>query len=158
MENTQPSNIRTEKPGESKTSAQSVSCFNQKSKTSGKELGPRTKSEEDKLRETDRREAQPLSKAVSITDVGVYEGSYSKNNIPHGHGKLKLKNGDFYEGHFQNGCFDGEGRMVSSDGCEYLGTWKDNCREGKGKETWPNGNTFTGEFQADKKHGYGMNL
>lgn len=142
--------------GESKTIPQSLGGFNDRPKLRGADFGTRTKSEEEvQGKDSSRRDISSKIKTVNITDIGIYEGNCAKGNIPHGTGKLKLKNGDFYEGEFENGCFRGEGRMYSADGCEYLGTWKDNCRHGKGKETWPNGNSFTGEFQNDKKHGYG---
>lgn len=143
--------------GDSKPSMQcaSESGFNQKAKSRLGE-GMRTKSEEEfNSRDLQRRDQGGKIKLVNITDIGVYEGNCNKNNIPHGYGKLKLKNGDFYEGDFELGCFSGEGRMLTADGCEYRGFWQNNCRNGKGKETWTNGNKFTGEFMADKKHGYG---
>lgn len=146
-----------ELPKESKKESQSegVLHLNTRSKFRPPDLIIRTKSEEDIGSKDSKREGYAKEKTVTISNVGIYEGSVTSNSVPHGKGKLKLKNGDFYEGEFQNGCFSGEGRMLSADGCEYVGEWKNNYRDGKGKEVWPNGNTFSGEFEADRKHGYG---
>lgn len=133
--------------------SEATSNFNARLKNRPPELIIRTKSEEELGSKESKREQKV--KTVSITDVGVYEGECTGSSVPHGKGKLKLKNGDFYEGDFENGCFKGSGRMLAANGCEYIGEWDSNCRHGKGKETWPNGNWFEGEFILDKKQGYG---
>lgn len=136
--------------------SEAVSSLNNRSKNRPPDLVIRTKSEEEIGSKDSKREK---IKTVSITDVGIYEGEVTtvggNPGVPHGRGKLKLKNGDFYEGAFENGGFQGQGRMLAADGCEYLGSWQGNARHGKGIEKWPNGNWFEGEFEEDKKEGYG---
>lgn len=143
----------TQKDPQKGSQSEGVTPLTNRNKHRPGELIIRTKSEDEMGGSKDSKKEN--SKTVTITDVGVYEGTCASNSIPHGKGKLKLKNGDFYEGEFENGAFCGEGRMVTTDGCEYVGQWKANSRHGKGKESWTNGNSFSGEFEQDKKHGYG---
>lgn len=111
-----------------------------------------TKSEEDYLKDSLKKDGSV--KVLNIPDVGLYEGHFLKG-MPHGDGKLKLKNGDTYEGQFQNGLFQGQGKMITADGCEYEGQWLASQRDGQGEEKWPNGNIYVGGFKEDRKDGYG---
>lgn len=115
----------------------------------------RAKSEEELYKDSKGKEGSVKIKVLNIPEVGLYEGNCVKG-VPHGEGKLKLKNGDYYEGQFLNGQFSGQGRMLAADGCEYVGQWVASCREGQGVEKWPNGNIYTGGFKSDKKDSYGM--
>ena len=45
----------------------------------------------------------------------LYEGEY-EDDLPHGEGVLKFKNGDKYEGQFDHDKFKGHGVYTSSDG------------------------------------------
>lgn len=117
----------------------------------------KTETEGNRSGEKNSDEKNLLHKVINFTDIGIFEGLCNKN-IPHGPGKLKLKNGDFFEGEFVAGQFHGQGRMITSDGCEYNGRWQENCRNGKGTERWANGDFYEGDFKGDKKDGYGKFL
>ena len=55
----------------------------------------------------------------------------SLRGLPHGHGKRKFDNEDFYEGQFKEGMANGHGtlRYKSDDNLEkYVGMWKNDQR------------------------------
>lgn len=49
-----------------------------------------------------------------------------------GLGRLTLKSGAVYEGHFLDGCMHGQGKLVFPDGIEYEGQFQDGAMEGSG--------------------------
>ena len=61
----------------------------------GNDAVSRVKSEKDLF--TDQTKKENGTKVLSIPELGLYEG-HTVNSIPHGEGKLKLKNGDYYDG------------------------------------------------------------
>lgn len=107
-----------------------------------------------------------------------YEGEWSKGK-KHGHGKLVMADGSFYEGQFMDGEIQGHGfrRWVSTkneytgqfvkgelnghgimmygDGSRYEGEWVDNKREGEGKLISKDGTVYEGSFHNHRRHGEG---
>jgi len=78
---------------------------------------------------------------VLITaDNSLYVGEF-RNNLHHGIGRMKFKNG-MYHGYFQNGKIHGKGKMVFNDGelLSYNGTWNEGKMHGLGKFVYRNGN------------------
>lgn len=61
-----------------------------------------------------------------------YEGEVDKNFVRSGYGCYYYKNGDIYEGEFENGQRNGFGEYKYSDGCVYRGEWNNEKKEGKG--------------------------
>lgn len=107
-----------------------------------------------------------------------YEGEWSKGK-KHGHGKLVMADGSFYEGQFIDGEIQGHGFrrwaftgneytgqfvkgelngygvMVYGDGTRYEGEWVENRREGEGKLTNKDGSIYEGFFHNHRRHGEG---
>ncbi|XP_070812380.1 MORN repeat-containing protein 1 [Pituophis catenifer annectens] len=107
-----------------------------------------------------------------------YEGQWKKGK-KHGHGKLLLKDGSYYEGEFVDGEIVGHGlRYWAStgntysgqflfgelhghgvfhygNGCRYEGEFSYGMREGHGSLTEKDGETYQGSFHDNKKHGGG---
>lgn len=107
-----------------------------------------------------------------------YEGEWSRGK-KHGHGKLVMADGSFYEGQFTDGEIqghgfrrwassqneytgqfirgelNGHGIMVYGDGSRYEGEWLYNLREGEGKLISENGSVYEGSFHNHRKHGEG---
>lgn len=107
-----------------------------------------------------------------------YEGEW-RAGIKHGFGKLKMRDGsyyegeifngemsgigsrywssnkNFYEGEFVKGELNGRGVMKFGNGDVYEGAWSDNFMEGEGLYTSTCGSIYTGGFHRHKKHGEG---
>ncbi|KAL9971302.1 hypothetical protein ACROYT_G023811 [Oculina patagonica] len=107
-----------------------------------------------------------------------YEGEWSKGK-KHGHGKLVMADGSFYEGQFINGEIqghgfrrwastrneytgqfvkgelNGHGIMIYGDGSRYEGEWVENRREGEGKLISTDGSIYEGSFHNHRRHGEG---
>ncbi|KAJ1144778.1 hypothetical protein NDU88_011073 [Pleurodeles waltl] len=108
-----------------------------------------------------------------------YEGQWKKGK-KHGHGKLLLKDGSYYEGEFADGEIEGNGLrywasfgntysgqfscgelhgtgvMQYKDGARYEGEFSCGMREGYGILVDCNGQTYQGSFHDNKKHGEGQ--
>ncbi|KAG7472804.1 hypothetical protein MATL_G00112830 [Megalops atlanticus] len=81
-----------------------------------------------------------------------YEGEW-KMGKKHGHGKLMMKDGSFYEGEFANGEMEGNGlRYWARTGDSYSGQFSN----GHGFFLDKEGNTYEGAFHENKKHGEGL--
>ena len=61
-----------------------------------------------------------------------YTGNWH-DGLMHGHGVLKLENGDRYDGDFVAGKMEGSGRYVSSDRSIYQGEFRNGQRHGRAK-------------------------
>lgn len=60
------------------------------------------------------------------------------------------RNGNVYEGIFDNGRKNGFGRMTYANGDLYIGSWIDNKRDGLGRQIYAaTGDIFEGEFMGD---------
>ncbi|XP_056651961.1 MORN repeat-containing protein 1 isoform X2 [Monodelphis domestica] len=108
-----------------------------------------------------------------------YEGEW-KDGKKHGHGKLLLKDGSYYEGDFADGEIIGKGRrywassgntysgqfvlgelqghgiMKYKEGGKYEGEFLNGVREGHGFLMDKNGHIYQGSFHKNKKHGVGQ--
>ena len=51
----------------------------------------------------------------------VFEGSWDKNGLKTGVGRLKFSDGSLYEGKFKEGLFSGLGRLLLQDGSKFEG-------------------------------------
>lgn len=65
------------------------------------------------------------------------------------------KNGNFYQGQWQNGAINGTGKMTFSNGDVYEGNWGDNKKNESGKMTYQDGTVYDGEWLEDDRHGTG---
>ncbi|XP_046851572.1 MORN repeat-containing protein 1-like isoform X2 [Xenia sp. Carnegie-2017] len=110
-----------------------------------------------------------------------YEGEWRKGK-KHGHGRLVMVDGSYYEGSFKNGEISGHGYrswsysgnvyigefkcgeicgigvMTYGNGEKYEGGWKDNKRHGEGELVEANGDIYKGSFYQHKKHGKGHQI
>jgi len=110
-----------------------------------------------------------------------YEGEW-KRGKKHGHGKLLMKDGSYYEGKFENGeisgsgirkwtatgnVYEGEflkgelngnGMMKYGNGTVYEGEWNENMKQGEGELTTADGKVYKGSFYKNKKHGDGIEI
>ena len=90
-----------------------------------------------------------LKDNVIVTDNGsLYIGAIL-NKMPNGAGKIIYKNGDIYEGEWENGkqSKNGKGRITYENGDIYEGEWKDSKRDGNGKYTYKNGDICEGLWE-----------
>lgn len=88
---------------------------------------------------------------------GLYTGMVNEEGEPHGRGKLKLDNGDVFEGEFKNGKRSGTGCYTwGSTGDLFTGQWKNNRRHGKGVFVWHDGRLYDGEYVKGKREGRGI--
>lgn len=90
-----------------------------------------------------------------------------KDGLPHGVGKAEYKNGNIYEGNFQNGQRTGQGKLmlISRDGTKTYDIIEGEFLNGKivkGKATFVRGDRmlyygieYEGEFKNDVPHGKG---
>lgn len=107
-----------------------------------------------------------------------YEGEWQMGK-KHGHGKLLMKDGSFYEGQFDNGEIsghgyrkwassgnqytgqfimgelNGQGIMEYGNGKRYEGGWANNMRQGEGKLIEAGGSVYEGSFYKNNRHGEG---
>ncbi|HBD72607.1 MAG TPA: hypothetical protein DC018_01425 [Streptococcus sp.] len=88
------------------------------------------------------------SKTTLTYDNGkiTYTG-YVVNHRMNGQGKLTYKNGDCYEGNFNDGVFEGQGVFTSHSGWIYKGGFKNGQPDGEGTLTAQNGKVYTGTFK-----------
>jgi|GEM_PF-5985947 len=96
----------------------------------------------------------------NISIVGEDGGTYTysgelKDGQPHGQGVADYKNGNNYEGAFENGLYHGKGTMMfKAESATYTGSYLQGKREGYG-EIYEKGGTYKGEWKDDKRHGRG---
>ena len=85
-----------------------------------------------------------------------YSGQLNEENQPHGFGKQRCRNGDVYEGNWQNGKPHGKGYYQYSSGAYYRGEFNQGIRHGKGEYAFANGQLYDGEWANGKRHGKGV--
>ncbi len=83
----------------------------------------------------------------------VYTGNLV-DGILVGKGK-KERNGNVWEGYFDDGLLDGYGTYTGADGASYSGGFKQGVKDGSGTYKWPDGDTYVGQFKNGKMHGTG---
>ncbi|XP_070200795.1 MORN repeat-containing protein 1-like isoform X2 [Littorina saxatilis] len=85
-----------------------------------------------------------------------YEGEW-KNGKKHGHGKLLMKDGTYYEGQFVNGEINGHGfKYFSFSHCKYTGQFLDGEMHGYGVMQYKDGSIYEGHWHKNKKQGFGV--
>ncbi|XP_021354202.1 MORN repeat-containing protein 1-like isoform X3 [Mizuhopecten yessoensis] len=85
-----------------------------------------------------------------------YEGQW-RNGKKHGHGKLQMQDGSYYEGTFNDGEINGHGfRYFSTTGCKYTGQFHKGELHGTGKMIYTDGSIYDGQWYRNRKHGYGV--
>ena len=86
---------------------------------------------------------------------GYYEGEWQQD-VCHGHGTMKYKDGSVYEGSFFNGLPHGHGLLKYADGkTMYLGDFREGKKDGVGLHHYANGDRYSGGFVLGKRHGKG---
>lgn len=85
----------------------------------------------------------------SLTDdEGEYRGSFTQGEY-NGRGILRLRNGDTFEGNWNNGTPDGYFKISSKD-YTFEGNMSNGKKEGRGTIRYTNGEVVEGEFSNDK--------
>ncbi|CAD8093183.1 unnamed protein product [Paramecium sonneborni] len=88
-------------------------------------------------------------------DGTIYEGGYERG-VRSGYGKLIDIYGNIFEGQFKNGLLNGDGEFVGKDGRYYNGEWLNGKYHGKGELLFPDGQKYVGQFQNHRRHGLGQ--
>jgi hypothetical protein len=82
-----------------------------------------------------------------------YKGMWV-NGVKHGHGKLYLGDGGYYEGSFIHGEIEGHGyRVFGLTGATYSGQFHNGEMHGQGILCGPDGCQYEGSFVENKKEG-----
>jgi hypothetical protein len=92
------------------------------------------------------------------SDKRYYQGLI-KDGKKCGEGKLAFKNGETYEGNFENDNYNGFGVYTYSkeSGKDYyVGHWKDAMASGEGKFVFKEGATYRGEWKNNQHDGFGV--
>ena len=85
-----------------------------------------------------------------------YEGETSPEGKKHGQGIIKYRNGNKYEGEWQDDKRCGQGKYTQADGFIYEGDWRDDWMYGQGSLTVPNQYNYVGSFEYGMMHGNGV--
>lgn len=128
-----------------------------------RQLGLKTKAEEERERELRRQDARKRRKeqpatvrsSVQFDDGSKYRGDWSTRALgAHGHGTLYYRNGDRYVGHFKGHLFHGKGRYDYQNGDSYEGDWERGLKCGEGTFTRASDETrISGEWDKDMANG-----
>lgn len=86
-------------------------------------------------------------------DIATYQGFWDYGDWKKG--RVEYRNGDIFDGDFENNLRCGLGRYDWADGRQYQGEWKADRREGQGRFHFPNGDVYEGHFVAGQRHGFG---
>jgi len=92
---------------------------------------------------------------VNLPDSSVYKGDI-KNNLFHGTGELRWRNGDIYQGMFKNGLMSGKGHLQRTSGEQYSGEFKLGLYDGDGELLTSSGDKYVGEFEKGNPQGEGV--
>lgn len=85
----------------------------------------------------------------------VFEGTFNKQGLKHGVGRLKFADGTFFEGFFKDGLFNGFGNLTLPDGSKYEGQFENGKYNGYGTYTRSDGICYEGSFQDGRVYGNG---
>lgn len=69
--------------------------------------------------------------------------------------RVKLENGDSYEGSVHSGRFNGRGTYFYSNGDKYVGDFVDNIKSGNGTLIFNDDDVYEGQFRDNKFNGQG---
>ncbi|CAH1780105.1 unnamed protein product, partial [Owenia fusiformis] len=84
-----------------------------------------------------------------------YEGEW-QGGLKHGHGKLLLGDGSYYEGEFTEGEITGHGfKYTSCNGNKYSGQFVQGEMHGQGIMEYGNNSRYEGEWVRNRRVGYG---
>ncbi|CAL1528059.1 unnamed protein product [Lymnaea stagnalis] len=84
-----------------------------------------------------------------------YEGEWVKGK-KHGHGKLVMKDGTYYEGQFTDGEITGNGfKFFSSSNAKYTGQFLNGEMHGEGMMHYKDGSIYKGDWYKNRRQGYG---
>jgi hypothetical protein len=89
----------------------------------------------------------------------VYEGRTNVAGQPHGQGKMKFENGDFYDGNWLKGKLHGHASaklLADGNSKEYEGEFQNGKQHGLGKFTWADGEFYVGEWKFGLFEGHGI--
>lgn len=86
---------------------------------------------------------------LTLFNGDIFKGTF-KNNERH-NGIYYYKNGDCYEGYWNNDVKDGYGKLTLVNGESYDGQFFDGEKHGEGKYIWTNGDVYIGQFKNDKR-------
>jgi hypothetical protein len=86
----------------------------------------------------------------------IFVGEFENGNRRKG--RMKNKNGDIYDGNFQNNRYHGQGEYKASNGDKYIGDYKDGSFNGFGIYTFASGEKYIGEWKNHKRNGQGINI
>ncbi|PRP80045.1 MORN repeat variant family protein [Planoprotostelium fungivorum] len=90
------------------------------------------------------------------TSNGIYRGPLNAKRQKHGEGKLRLQNGDYYEGSFKWGLYHGYGKYVFKNGDMYVGDFMFGKHHGRGRFAYADsGDHYEGDFRCHRRHGRG---
>lgn len=92
---------------------------------------------------------------LRLPDGELYEGNFC-DEFYHGIGMYTYKDGSVYEGSWHRGTRFGHGHYRSSEGWAYEGFYDTNRRHREGIITWPDGSCYMGDWYYDKIQGKGI--
>ncbi|XP_070561025.1 MORN repeat-containing protein 1-like isoform X3 [Ptychodera flava] len=142
-------------------------------------MAARVKKQGNYVGETRKQLREGYGKYIYSNSFYTYEGEW-RDGKKHGHGKLLMKDGSYYEGEFihgeiaghgtrywshnkntysgqfENGELEGHGVMTYADSSRYEGAFQRNKREGHGELTDADGGIYEGSFHNNKRHGDGQ--
>jgi hypothetical protein len=85
----------------------------------------------------------------ALNERGLYTGSI-KNYLPHGYGTMKYRQGQEYDGNWDQGHWHGHGTLKNRNGDVYEGKFVGDQKEGqRGTLKFSDGRIFKGRFQED---------
>ncbi len=100
------------------------------------------------------RVPEGLGKINDPHSILELEGMFVAGKLK-GSGRLRTVGGNVYEGEFDD-LFHGHGVYKWKDGSEYTGSFVKGKKEGAGSYRGPSGNTYVGSFTADEFDGFGI--
>lgn len=96
--------------------------------------------------------------SASYDPKTVYSSYFGevRDGRPDGQGRLELRSGEVFEGHWLAGVLDGSGIHVDANGNLYEGRFVAGVPNGQGRLTMATGEIFTGPFLDGQKNGTGQ--
>ncbi|QKC94909.1 hypothetical protein EB231_09370 [Mesorhizobium sp. NZP2298] len=95
--------------------------------------------------------------SASYDPKTVYSSYFGdvRNGRPEGQGRLDLRSGEVFEGHWSAGALHGQGIHVDADGNRYEGQFIGGVPNGEGRSLSKTGEIFAGSFVDGLKNGKG---
>ncbi len=95
--------------------------------------------------------------SASYDPKTVYSSYFGeiKNGKPDGQGRLELRSGEIFDGHWLAGQLDGQGIHLDADGNRYEGQFVAGAPNGEGRLETKTGEIFVGSFADGLKNGKG---